>query len=412
MLPPTASTQRPRSAPASASFYNRLVPVDDVAVVGGGPAGAWCAYRLACQGARVRLFDASHPREKPCGGGVTARAFALVAPALAGVSLPAVSITAARFELGERGARVPLGASGPHADLLVVSRAAFDGALLRAAVAAGARHVSERVVDVEVTPSGATLRTAAGLWRARWVVGADGAASLVRRRLARPFARRQLSIAAGYFVGGCTSREVVVQFDTAPPGYLWAFPRADHLAVGVCAQADAARSDALRARTLAWVQTQGLARAPLTPYAWPIPSLAAEDWDREQPAGERWMLVGDAAGLVDPITREGIYFALASAEAAAAALAGPRSPVPTYRARLADTLYPELRRAARLKRGFYRRSFLDLLVQALAASPAVRDVMRELVAGRQPYATLARRLLATLELRLAWRLVRLELAGR
>ena len=56
----------------------------DVVIVGGGPAGAWAAYTLARGGARVTLVDRSHPREKPCGGGVTGRAMAL-----AGVGLPA-----------------------------------------------------------------------------------------------------------------------------------------------------------------------------------------------------------------------------------------------------------------------------------------------------------------------------------
>ena len=69
----------------------------DVAVVGAGPAGAWTAHLLASRGARVVLADPSHPREKPCGGGVTGRALALVAPALAVDRLPAVSIRTARF---------------------------------------------------------------------------------------------------------------------------------------------------------------------------------------------------------------------------------------------------------------------------------------------------------------------------
>ncbi len=388
---------------------------DDVAVVGAGPAGAWCAYLLARRGARVTIFDASHPREKPCGGGVTARANALVHGALDGASLPSVPIASARFELGGLSAQVPLldGAAGGAADLLVVPRAAFDGALLAAAGAAGARWVPERVVDVDVGRCDVVVRTTARACRARWLVGADGANSLVRRRVSRPFARHQLSIAAGYFVRGRTSREVVVRFDTAPPGYLWSFPRPDHLAVGACAQADQAQVSALRARALEWLRAADLTEdAALAPYAWPIPSLAERDWDEEVPGGRRWLLVGDAAGLVDPITREGIFYALASAEAAAEALSGASVPDRAYSESLADTLCGELRHAARLKHGFYRHGFLRLLVDGLAASQAVRAVMRDLVAGRQGYASLARRLLETLEVKLACRLLMLEVAGR
>ena len=75
----------------------------DVAVVGAGPAGAWAAYTLARRGARVTVFDPSHPREKPCGGGVTGRALALVADALREHMLPRRVIRSARFIDSHRG---------------------------------------------------------------------------------------------------------------------------------------------------------------------------------------------------------------------------------------------------------------------------------------------------------------------
>src|SRR5882762_4464063 len=84
--------------------------IAEVAIVGAGPAGARAAYVLARRGARVTIFDASHPREKPCGGGVTGRALALVADALEETSLPASTIRRARFldSAAGRSAVVPL----------------------------------------------------------------------------------------------------------------------------------------------------------------------------------------------------------------------------------------------------------------------------------------------------------------
>ena len=86
------------------------------------------------------------------------------------------------------------------------------------------------------------------------MIGADGANSLVRRRVATAFRRDQLSIATGFFAHGVTSDEIVIELTADPPGYIWSFPRPAHLAIGICAQADAGISaGALRARTAAWI---------------------------------------------------------------------------------------------------------------------------------------------------------------
>jgi len=349
------------------------------------------------------MFDASHPREKPCGGGVTGRALAMASEVLrstpgpkdpACVTTDCVAIRAARF--GD--AVVAL----KDAALAVASRETFDAALVDAAVRAGATLVRERIVDVDVNDHGATLRTATATHRAGFLVGADGANSLVRRRTIGAFRRDQLSIATGYYAHGVTSDEIVIAFVDDPPGYIWSFPRPDHLAIGICAQADAGvGSGALRARVDAWLRVTGVARrASLTPYAWPIPSLGEADFAAPL-AGPRWLLTGDAAGLVDPITREGIAFALESASHAAAALAG-HTPGSTYDARVRRHIIPELAHAARLKARFFTPPFVRLLLSALDRSAAIRAVMADLIAGRQRYGTLKWRLLGTFELGLAW----------
>jgi geranylgeranyl reductase family protein len=373
----------------------------DVAIVGAGPAGCWAAYRLARQGARVALVDDSHPREKPCGGGVTGRALDLVRDAIDLSRVSAVDIDTATFVDGTRSATMRLVHAGGHGpQLAVASRRDFDGAILEAAVSAGATHVAARAIDVHRANGGWAITTRGDTVSCGWLVGADGPNSLVRRRVFRPFRREDLSIAAGYFVHGTSSQEITVVFEHEPAGYLWSFPRHDHLAVGVGAQADGTSSAALLALAAAWIRKnvpqEGVR---LARYSWPIPSLDAAALDREQPAGNKWMLIGDAGGLVDPITREGIYFALASAEAAAASLAEGAVPL-RYAERIRDTIHDELRRAARLKPRFFERRFTSLLVHGLQRSPRIQAVMADLVAGQQPYRGLRRRLLKTFELRL------------
>jgi len=225
----------------------------------------------------------------------------------------------------------------------------------------------------------------------------------------RTIARTELSIAAGYFVRASPEARIDIEFEADPPGYLWSFPRPDHLAVGVCAQADSSSSRLLSEAARRWIARAGLS-GRLEAYSWPIPSLPAHAVLAHTASGPGWMLAGDAAGLVDPITREGIYFALRSGDLAAEALLGDGNFVDRYRGGLAEEILPELRRAAQLKAGFFRPRFTKLLIRALQTSAPVRAIMADLVAGRQSYATLTRRLVATLEVKLAWELFRLRRA--
>ena len=126
--------------------------------------------------------------------------------------------------------------------------------------------------------------------------------------------------------------------------------------------------------------------------------MTAGDFDRLAIAGPRWYLVGDAAGAVDPITREGIFFALQSATFAADAITGsPTAGEHSYRERMQMEVLDELRRAARLKDVFFRPHFTRLLIAALGRSAPIRGVMADLIAGVQSYHGLKWRLARTFE---------------
>ena len=391
-----------------------------IAIVGAGPAGAMAAIQLARAGAAISLFDHSHPREKPCGGGLTGRAVALVSEVIDLASLPAVAIDSALVESAhspigtssgpDDSARVDLHAQGisSASSLVVLSRAVFDGALLEAAIGSGSRLIRERISHVERSAGRIMLRTSSSDYEADFLLGADGANSLVRRRLSRPLARTQLSIGAGFFVRGATAASIAIKWVREQPGYLWSFPRPDHLAIGICTPAtEPVTSVALQRQTHAWIASHELNRdGSLERYAWPIPSLPARDFDRTEVTGSNWMLLGDAAGLVDPLTREGIYYALLSGRWAAESLMhGSARASARYEMRLRDEVYPELARAATLSRGFFAAPFSELLVDALQRNAAIRRVFVDLVGGSQPYRGLPRRLLRTGDWKSAGKLV-------
>jgi menaquinone-9 beta-reductase len=292
--------------------------------------------------------------------------------------------------------------------LVVAGRTEFDGTLLEAARRAGAVIVPARVRKVRALAGGFELDTTAGPRRATVIVGADGANSLVRRTLASAFRRDQLSLATGFFAHGVSSGAIVIEFVSDPPGYIWSFPRPNHLAIGICTQADRSlNATALLDAASAWIRRTGIAAgARLERYSWPIPSLPAADLADLSPAGQGWYLIGDAAGLVDPITREGIYFALLSAQwAADAILSGAAAGPQIYSRRVREDIGTDLGRAARIKDLFFRPRFTRLLIDALQYSAGVRAVMADLVAGQQDYAGLKWRLLRTLRPGLAARLL-------
>jgi len=357
-----------------------------VAVVGAGPAGALAALRLAGDGARVVVFDASHPREKPCGGGLTAKALRLLPAAPTSDPLPVRRLDRCRFDSGA-GDCVEVTLAQPVG---IASRRALDAWLLRRAIEGGAVHVAERVTAVEAS---GRVRTSQGRDETfDVVVGADGAGSLVRRTLLSPTPPGRLMMAAGWFARG--DSEMVVRFAPELEGYLWLFPRPGHVGVGICAplarvptrrMIDRLESEVARA-------FPALVDGEAPRYAHTIPSPSADARSLLEIAGERWALVGDAAALADPITGEGIYYALRSAEVLAETLREDGS-ARRYPERALQAFGHELLKAAELHDRFYAPGFARRMVRFAARSRTVRAVLADLVLGEQGYGGLKRRLL-------------------
>jgi flavin-dependent dehydrogenase len=356
-----------------------------VAVVGAGPAGSLLSYHLARDGAKVALFDPSHPREKPCGGGLTARALALLPPAPPGDPLPARPIGSCRFESGT-GEEVEVRLSKP---IVVASRRELDAWLLRRAKEAGAAHVPERVVAVD---GSGRVRTSSGRdERFDVIAGADGAGSLVRRTFLAPTPAARRSMAVGWYARGVSP--MVVRFTPGIPGYLWLFPRPDHVGVGICAPLGSVPTRRLFLRLEDEVARRfpGFVKPVSGPYAHTIPSPSPDPASLREIAGARWALVGDAAALADPITGEGIHSALRSAISLAETL---RSAGTTgrYPERVAAELGPELLKAVMLRDRFYSDGFTRRMIGFAARSETIRRVLGDLVLGDQGYLGLKRRL--------------------
>ena len=359
----------------------------DVAVVGAGPAGSFCAWRLARAGHRVSLYDPSHPREKPCGGGVTPGAFARW-PELAELRAAGRPAHGVRLH-APHGGTVAVELASP---IEIFSRRVLDSLLLERARKAGAELRPERVKRVRAERGAVELELGSGE-RARheFVVGADGASSVVRRSLcgAKPGGRASYAT-AGFHVHGLAERDIVIEFTRDYPGYLWVFPRPDHASVGIAAPVGAESGAKLSARVLELLERRypdSLA-LPREPYAASIPVGSGPV------AGPGFALVGDAAAANDAITGEGIQHALDSGGLAADALAeaGPERAPALYTERWRAGPGGELAACARLARQLYRPRTVDLSVALAGRSRRARRLMADMLIAAQPYRGLWRRI--------------------
>ncbi len=294
-----------------------------IAIIGGGPAGATAAERLAegwgsrnarGSGHRVLVFEEKIGWEKPCGGGLTHKAlrrYPFLAQEASGANLLhdaefiAPSGTAMRIHL--------------RAPLAVYSRATLNQMLLRRAEDAGAEIVAERILRLRRAGAGWEIEGRAKTYRADFVVLAAGARTRLRQTLTADFLPRDFMLTFGYYLP-VACQPLRVQFYEKFEGYAWAFPRLDHVSVGICGKAGEETMAALRDRLGAFMQKFGYAPDPQRIFSHLLPSLSVESWGSLRLVGKGWALVGDAAGLVDPITGEGIYYAMRSGELLAEAL--------------------------------------------------------------------------------------------
>jgi geranylgeranyl reductase family protein len=325
----------------------------DAIVVGAGPAGSTAALRLSRAGASVLLLDRERfPRDKPCGGGLTERAVKQLPVSVD----PVVEEVVDRFELGFRyGTRFVRGGERPL--VLMTQRRRLDAFLAEQAAAAGADFRDDlRVTAVEAD---GTVRFDGSAAHADVIVGADGVNGPTARALG--FGDRRHGVALEGNVSYVHAREdrwrgrAVVELGTVPGGYAWVFPKGDHVNVGVGGwhtEGPRLRKHLERACAGYGIPYERLESV----RGYRLPMRRAGETSRRG----RVLLVGDAAGLVDPLSGDGIYEALLSSRLAAeAVLAGD---LESYGARLAQELDPMMSASWSAKLAFDRFPRLAFMI--------------------------------------------------
>ncbi len=292
--------------------------VRDVIVVGAGPAGAAVAARLHQHGVRdvLVLERYAHPREKPCGGGLTGHADEAFAALDLRLDVPHIASPTAKVRFGSFQRTVTLGRP-----VNVIRREEFDASLVAQIRARGVEVVEdEAVARLAVEPDHVVVTTSRGrTLTARVVVGADGAASIVRKHLtANAKALPHRLFKAEFTLPAPAVTDDAMLYDFTPMlrgvrGYLWVFPVPDgRVNVGIM------HYPASRLGGPALIEQL---RAGLAEVGHELPARSAHGWPvwgyhpRAKVAAPRLLVVGDAAGI-DGLTGEGIAVAMEQAQVA------------------------------------------------------------------------------------------------
>jgi geranylgeranyl reductase family protein len=277
------------------------------------------------------------------------------------------------------------------------------------------------------------VRTQSGAeFTCKYLVAADGANSAIAKKLAGPLPPAEMEVAFGYRapLPDTGKAATVVAFLPKWVGYAWAFPRIDHVSFGIATTQDAFDHEALDGLLwdfmVSYYESYGRAgkdarepqagmpalqamrlwsdksnnaqvndlRHKAERYAARIPGLAPRTWDTRKACGDGWALLGDAAGFADPVTGEGIYYALRSAELFADAyLVGEPE---KYERLWREDFGGDLKRASQMRRRFYGNfwgaPFTDRMIKFARGHRGIRKVLGQLVAGDQGYVDLKKKL--------------------
>jgi len=357
----------------------------DVIVVGAGPAGATLAYELVKRGIGVLVLEKEKlPRYKCCAGGVTSKAAKLLDFDISEVVEDVINEVSFTFNLGD-----PYLGQYSQPLIYTVMRDVFDYFLVTRAQQLGAVFMDgQKVTRVQVSADWVEVSTADDIFRSRLVVGADGAYSVVAKELGMGRSVK--------YIAGMESEIVVPEEELAkwksrvhidlgciPGGYAWVFPKRNHLSIGVgCLASKAKYLDRHYQKFLNSLSIGSYTIVRSSSHLIPTCTKGRLVWQ------DKALLLGDAAGFADPLTGEGIYNAIHSAQLAAPvienSLARGKVELPDYQQIVEQKIMSELRIARKLSKNFIR--FPRLAFGMLNRSDGAWRAICNLMLGEIDYA--------------------------
>jgi len=347
-----------------------------VVIIGGGPSGSFCAYNLAKNGIYPIIFDDSHPREKPCGGGISPLAqkkfsFLKKIPIPKGGGNKIEVISPKNIKVTIKGKN----------KCIVFSRLHLDSYILNMALKEGAKIIKERVINIKSNKNFWIIKSKKKKIIANIIVGADGVNSLVRKKIVGSFKKDDLSFAFGYFVRGIENRNAIMKFLKDKNGYIWAFQRDDHTSLGIGTEFKKAKE--IKNELDFFIKNYFPHIKIISKWAAFIPMIKHIKTFEIPVAGDNWILIGDAAGHVDPITGEGIFYALWSAELAAKAIieGNPKKFDELWRKEYGKKLIE----GSKLRDIIYNKYILEIIIRIASKSKTCSEFLYDIITGSEMY---------------------------
>ncbi|MFH1054694.1 MAG: NAD(P)/FAD-dependent oxidoreductase [Candidatus Altiarchaeota archaeon] len=354
----------------------------DVAVIGAGPAGSTAARECTKAGLRTVLVEKEKlPRFKPCGGGLTAKtlkALGFIVPKEYVLS----RLSSVRLHYKELSIRY----DSEETMVTTVERDGFDKLLADKAVDAGATLLEgTNVVEVKVSREGCEITAVGGDITTSVVIGADGVNSTVAKNVRPPFKPEDLVLAYEAEVPSKDAGGSVcdIYFDCGCMGYGWVFPKGNHTSVGLGGVLSGFRdSRRLFNEHMRRVGYNG--DVDVHVHLIPIGS------NRTETVSDRVILVGDAAGFAEPLTGEGIYYAIRSGQLAAKTITEAQSrgdysehALQQYETAWRSEFGEEFRRSRKAMRGLFMAGPLSMRI--LFSNKEIIEKFSDIQAGRMTY---------------------------